>query len=119
MKDTSDFIKSVLVDDLREIKADVVFRNFEAAYHFGPLINWEKVTLYLDHDLGSEGSTTGYHFLTLLLENGMYPQDVIVVSSNPVGCDNIARALISSGRYEKYIANPNRHFLRKMNVVSS
>lgn len=104
---TKEFVKSVLVDDLRDIKADVAFRNFQSACFFSPCIEWDNVTLYLDHDLGPEsGEGNGYKYICYMIENDFYPDEVYIVSSNPVGCDNIARALENTGLYKKIAGSP-------------
>lgn len=51
--------------------------------------------LYIDHDLGE--INTGYDLVVWALQNGLCPKQVFIVSANPVGRDNIARALVSEG----------------------
>lgn len=91
---------NILVDDLREPigKFDLVFRSG------GRFLTWVKKspvsenigTLYLDHDMG-EGYT-GYEVITILLEEmKIKPREVRIVSSNPVGIQNIGRALEHNG----------------------
>ena len=56
-------------------------------------------TLYIDHDLG-EGKT-GYYVITELIEvRKNKPYYVYIVSSNPVGIQNIERCLLHNG-YKK------------------
>ena len=78
--------RTLLIDDMRNIDADVIARTFEegveALRNDGPFS-----TLYLDHDLGEEDPRkTGYDIMCFLEENQRYmPGQIIVVSSNPVG----------------------------------
>lgn len=88
-------MRVLLIDDLRNIKADRVARTFEdgikALAEEGP---WD--ILYLDHDLGDEDPKhTGYGIMCFLEEmyfNGsphLRPKEIRKVTSNPVGWNNI------------------------------
>lgn len=96
--------KTLLIDDMRAIDADVIARTFEsgihALKHLGPF-----ETLYLDHDLGEvdeHGSEipvevdgdlyppNGYGIMCFLEANPHYlPKAITIVSSNPVGRRNM------------------------------
>lgn len=82
--------KILLIDDMRDIKADVVARTFDegikALKNKGPF-----TTLYLDHDLGDENPTkTGYDIMCFLEENPQYlPERILCISANPVGRQKI------------------------------
>lgn len=92
----------ILVDDLRDIEGmDLIARTFHsgkmACYYFNEHIKH----LFIDHDLGSmEPNETGYGLITALLESRSCPPRVTIVSANPVGRDNIGRALEHHG-YKK------------------
>jgi len=86
----------LLIDDLRELKMDHVARTAEAGRQ--ALLSFPVTHLYMDHDLGTD--ETGYDVLTWALERGCCPDSVYFVTSNPVGRDNMARALEAHG-YEK------------------
>ncbi len=88
-------MRVLLIDDLRNIKADRVARTFEdglkALVEEGP---WD--ILYLDHDLGDENPKhTGYGIMCFLEEmyfterKYLLPKEVRKVTSNPVGWNNI------------------------------
>lgn len=85
-------MKTLLIDDMRDIKADVVARTFDegidALKTQGPFD-----ILYLDHDLGdfeNKYERTGYHIMCFLEENQQYlPKKIVIVSSNPVGRQKI------------------------------
>ena len=85
-------MKTLLIDDLRNIPADVIARNYmdgiTALKHQGPFS-----ILYLDHDLGDyeEGvEKTGYDIMCFLEVNPeLLPKKIICVSSNPVGRQKI------------------------------
>ena len=102
-------MKTLLIDDIREINADQVCRTPEggimALKYGGP---WDE--LYLDHDMGfMPYITEGYEFGSepyIKFEGSGYgvacfleahpefkPKKVIVVSSNPPGVKQIAMAL--------------------------
>ena len=89
--------RTLLIDDERDIEADVVCRSFQAGlnalYVGGP---WK--TLYLDHDLASYdekgNEKTGYDIACWLEENPSHaPTEIICVSSNPVGKKKIEMAI--------------------------
>jgi hypothetical protein len=79
-------MKTLLIDDMRDIKADVVARTFdegiEALKNQGPFD-----LLYLDHDYGDpDPHKTGEGIMKFLEENSeLLPVEIMIVSSNPVG----------------------------------
>lgn len=78
-------MKTILIDDIRNLPADRVARTFEdgieALKNEGP---WDL--LLLDHDLGQEDGKDGTGIVNWLEENkNLMPKEVIIVSSNPVG----------------------------------
>lgn len=79
-------MRTLLIDDLREIDADVIARSFSAGMYAlefeGPFD-----ILYLDHDLGDENiANTGYKIISWLEENIQFlPKSIILVTANPVG----------------------------------
>lgn len=86
-------MKTLLIDDLRDIKATVVVRTFEEGID-ALKIQGPFDILYLDHDLGQEtlyqneysNDRTGYTIMCFLEEYSQYlPKDIIFVTSNPVG----------------------------------
>lgn len=80
----------LLIDDKRDMPTGTIARDYECGKKMLALGGWEK--LYIDHDLGEV--KTGYHLITEFLENGIgLPDKVTIVSSNPVGFQNIASAL--------------------------
>lgn len=85
---------TLLVDDLRDIEGvDVTARTFDDGLQ--ALQDYEVALLYLDHDLGSlDDGSTGYGIVCWLEKNPEYwPQQIIVVTANPVGRQNIYRVL--------------------------
>ena len=82
-------MKSLLIDDLRNIAADRIARTYDEgilALQEGP---WE--ILYLDHDFGDpDERKTGYGIMCWLEANPEYlPGRIQIVSANPVGRKNI------------------------------
>jgi hypothetical protein len=78
--------KTLLIDDMRDIKTDRVARTYDdgisALKNEGP---WD--TLYLDHDLGElDPRKTGYGIMNFLEQNPeLLPKNIVLVTSNPVG----------------------------------
>lgn len=88
-------MRTLLIDDCREIQATVVARTFaegiKALKEQGPFD-----LLYLDHDLGwpddpIDGfAATGYGIMCFLEANPQYlPKEIKFVTSNPVGRANM------------------------------
>lgn len=81
---------TLLIDDLRDIKADVIARTYDqgidALTNQGPF-----EVLYLDHDLGeADPGATGYGIMNFLEANPQFlPGKIVCVSSNPVGRQRI------------------------------
>lgn len=78
--------RALLIDDLRNIKADVVARTYDdgirALQFMGPFD-----ILYLDHDYGDpDPAKTGYGIMCWLEEHPEFlPGSIFLVTSNPVG----------------------------------
>lgn len=90
-------MKTLLIDDIRDIKADRIARDFTdgliALRYEGP---WDLVLL--DHDLANFGPNgkeyTGYDILCWLEENPKYlPKKIILVTANPVGRQRMQQVL--------------------------
>jgi hypothetical protein len=78
-------MRTLLIDDIRKIKADVTARTFQEGID---ALKKEKFDiLYLDHDLGDpDPKHTGYDIMNFLEEHQEHlPSKIIIVSSNPVG----------------------------------
>lgn len=78
-------MKTLLIDDLREIKADRIARTFPEGIQALREGSWD--ILYLDHDLGDpDPKHTGYDILCWLEANTeCLPKEIILVTMNPVG----------------------------------
>ena len=91
----------LLIDDMREITgADLIARTY-----YGGLIVLKKLkgqlhSLYLDHDLGST-TRTGYDLLKYGLENGLIPNEVVLVTNNPVGFTRMSNLLYDYNYIDK------------------
>jgi hypothetical protein len=87
----------LLIDDSRNLMADVIARTPEAGKKMLALGGWEGVMF--DHDLGDMAwpEETGYTILTWALEHNFVPGIVHLVSSNPVGVERMASALVNAG----------------------
>jgi len=84
----------LLIDDMRNIKADRVCRTFDeglkALRDDGP---WD--VLLLDHDLGDKNPRkTGYDLLVFLEEYPRYlPKQIRLVTQNPVGVEKMTKLI--------------------------
>lgn len=85
----------LLIDDVRELNMDLTART--SAEGKKALAENPVTHLYMDHDLGEfDGEfRNGYEVLLWALENGHCPPNVFLVTSNPVGRQNMALALVS------------------------
>jgi len=92
-------LKTFLVDDIRDLHADIIARTYEGATIVADAIFLNECRLLLDHDLGP--GKTGYDFINYLIAESNMPAEVWIVSSNPVGRDNIGRALEAEGYLRK------------------
>lgn len=85
----------LLIDDLRNTPSDFIARTpdagKEALRRLSPLLTH----VIFDHDLG-EGES-GYDVMTWALDNDFMPDNVQLVTSNPVGRDNMIAALLANG----------------------
>ena len=109
----------LLVDDCRDLGADVIARNAKAAKKIlawnilhddsnSPTFNFEGVML--DHDLG--GAESGYDVALWALEHGYLPPKVEIVTSNPVG-RGAFEVLLHRWGYEKVIVNCKERWEKK------
>ena len=89
----------LLIDDFREFDVDHIAKT--AREGLAALAEYPVTHLYLDHDLGDVGEPTGYDVLCLGLHRGQIPAHVMLVTANPVGRDNMARALENAGYQKK------------------
>jgi len=82
-------MRVLLIDDIRDLKADVIARNyFDGIRHLKDNGPWDLVLL--DHDLASydenKKEKTGYDIMCWLEEHTKYlPAEIQLVTSNPVG----------------------------------
>lgn len=85
----------LLIDDKRDMPDGIIARDFESGKKMLALGGFD--VLYLDHDLGE--INTGYDIINWASEyaDEILPPKIVVVSSNPVGLENIGRALVSFG----------------------
>lgn len=89
-------MKTLLIDDLREIPADLVARTYNTGLFLLMLHRGNISSLLLDHDLGEfEVNKTGYDLIKEA--RGFLPDMVEIVSANPVGVKNIGFELTSQG----------------------
>lgn len=86
----------VLIDDIRDLYADVTLRTAQEARRFFAEPR-KLIQLYMDHDLGcvdeNGNEDDGYRVLSYILEQGTRPETVTLVTANPVGRDKMAALL--------------------------
>lgn len=98
----------LLIDDVRDLKADVIARTAAAGTRMLALGGWS--TVIFDHDLG--GEQTGYDVLVHALENGWLDNrpNIELVTSNPVGLARMKQAL-ENYDYEETGPNTQKFFV--------
>lgn len=79
----------LLIDDMRDLGTEAIARTPEVAKELLSHIIWECVCF--DHDLGTEES--GYDIMKWMFERMIYPKQIQIVTSNPVGRDRMIAAL--------------------------
>ena len=80
----------LLIDDERNINADMIVRNYSLGISALQIRIWD--VLWLDHDLGEE--KTGYDVMCWLEQNlGFLPKKIVCISSNPVGKKRINQVI--------------------------
>lgn len=102
----------VLVDDVRDISADVVLRTYEEAKEYFSNPENPCTHLLMDNDLGNtDFYKDGYSILKkIILEHNLRPFCVMLVTANPVASVKMADLLKSVG----YKASPsNKKFVWK------
>lgn len=96
----------VYLDDVRDPPASFVLaRNYHEAIEL--LETGEVVGISLDHDLGEE--LTGYDVLKwieekVVVEGFCPPETMVIHSANPVGVQNMTRAIASIERFRLGLA---------------
>lgn len=93
----------LLIDDKRDLYCDVIARTSKAGFKMLALGGWD--TLCIDHDLGEEIS--GYDIIVWASKRNFLPNHIQIVSSNPVGKQNIANVLKDNGYTTKDNINYN------------
>jgi hypothetical protein len=89
----------LLIDDFREFDVDHIAKNARDGQK--ALLSFPVTHLYMDHDLGDVDEATGYDVLVWAIGRGVVPANVMMVTSNPVGRDNMVAALENIGYTKK------------------
>ncbi len=87
----------LLIDDKRDLNCEVIARTPKAAKQLLAVGGWSCVCF--DHDLGEDES--GYDILKWALAGGFVPDKVQLVTSNPVGRQNMKNVLLDNGYITK------------------
>lgn len=88
----------LLIDDVRSMPYGIIARDYESGLKMLRMGGFD--CLYLDHDLGE--IKTGYDLIKQAVEEGIeLPDKIAIVSSNPVGRDNIKRLLMYDCDYRE------------------
>ena len=83
----------LLIDDFRDLPVDAIARNPISAKKLLAIGDWECVCF--DHDLSDKYGETGYDLLVWAIKNNYLPEKVQLVTSNPVGRQSMANALLA------------------------
>lgn len=94
----------VLIDDIRDCGCDVICRDGETGLTILRNLKGKVEKVYFDHDLGPHSIWSGYRTLLKCLEEDLLPNKIQLVTSNPVGRERMALALINEG----YHPSPNK-----------
>lgn len=95
----------LLIDDVKNLNADIIARNYKSGVL--ALLYLPVTHLYIDHDLGEENS--GYDILKFFkVHYHRLPNFIQLVSSNPVGKENMKNLLISM----EYITKDGYNFYK-------
>ena len=84
---------TLLIDDEKNIQADVVARNSKAALLLLPLKCWAHILL--DNDLGEK--MEGHHILEWMVEEDCLPPTITLVTNNPPARDFMKKFLLRQG----------------------
>lgn len=85
----------IIIDDKRDLNCDIIARNAKAGKEVLRRFVGQIECLCLDHDMG-ERELTGYDVAKWAIDEGFLPNKVQLVTSNPVGRENIANLLIAN-----------------------
>ena len=100
----------VMVDDCRDSTNNIIIRRGDVAIELLPVIHERFFidSLSMDHDLGDK--ITGYDVLKEVVEiKRVFPKEIYLITSNPVGRENMGRLLEANGYLKK---NPSA-FIKK------
>lgn len=86
-------MRTLLIDDIRDIHCDVTARNVEVAKAV-LLSGLSFDVVYLDHDLGCR--ETGLDILRWMFAVDVRPKHVVLVTMNPVGRRNMESELTAN-----------------------
>jgi len=96
----------LIIDDERTLGCDVIARTAEAGMEVLHSMSDCFECLCIDHDLGPGKS--GFYVIGWALDKNCLPDQVQIVSQNPVGAQNIRNLLKDAG----YVSSDNINFFR-------
>ncbi len=100
----------ILIDDMRDLGCDIICRNGPLGMLVLNAMRGDFAVLCIDHDLGPDDEMTGLDVIKDAASSNLLPDEVQIVSSNPVGVTNIGNVLKDNG----FTPDPsNRVFKRK------
>lgn len=85
----------LLIDDKRDLNADVIARTDKAGKEMLFNNRWDSVMI--DHDLGLRSEIDGYELIKWAIRKECLPKEIQLVTSNSHGRDNMAAALKAEG----------------------
>lgn len=96
----------VLIDDIRDLNADIICRTPDGAKLTLQGLALVKYTLGIDHDLSSK--ETGYDILRWAIDERLLPDNIQLVTMNPIGKKNMIYLLFDNG----YTSFDNTNFVK-------
>jgi hypothetical protein len=99
----------MLIDDIRDLNCDIIARTSQAGFAILSWLHEDIKVLILDHDLGMLSYMDGNDLLKEIIVANILPQEVQLVTENPVGRMNMAAQLEDIG----YVAAVPERIYRK------
>jgi len=87
----------ILIDDMRDLGCDIICRTGFAGITILEKMQGNFEVLCIDHDLGDADKMNGLDVIKAAAVDGLLPKEVQIVSSNPVGVQNIGNVLKDNG----------------------
>lgn len=92
-------MREIIIDDVRTLDGVHTERTSQDGMAALRMDSFD--VLYMDHDLGPESEKDGYQMIKDAYQEGILPDHIILLTTNPVGRQNMVHFLIHIG-YSQY-----------------